>query len=88
MVEMDELIVLATDDEPVRRYLRRMGIAERVITRYPERAGHGDSVAIGFGRDDVGEIPPLRLRCPDGLGFELTSPGGGQEKARPRVSPA
>jgi hypothetical protein len=75
MVEMDELIILATDDKPVRRYLRRMGIAERVITRYVESAVQGDSVTISFGRDDGGEIPPLRLRCPDGLGFELTSPG-------------
>jgi hypothetical protein len=32
MVEMDELIILATDDEPVRRYLRRMGMAKRVIS--------------------------------------------------------
>jgi hypothetical protein len=52
-----------------------MGIAERVITRYVESAVQGDSVTISFGRDDGGEIPPLRLRCPDGLGFELTSPG-------------
>jgi hypothetical protein len=32
MVEMDELIIRATDDEPVRRYLRRMGICEHDIT--------------------------------------------------------
>jgi hypothetical protein len=74
VVEMNELIVLATDDEPVRRFLRRMGMAERVITRYVEKAEQGDSVTIRFGRDDDGEAPPLRLRCPDGLGFELTSP--------------
>jgi len=52
MVEMDELIIPATDDEPVRRYLRRMDIAERVITRYVENAEQGDSVTISFGRDD------------------------------------
>ena len=74
MVEMGELIILATDDEPVRRYLRRMGIAERVITRYVDKARGGTPVTISFGRDEDGEIPPLRLRCPDGLGFELTSP--------------
>ena len=74
MVEMDELIILATDDDPVQRYLRRMGITERVITRYVEKAREGKPVTISFGRDQEGKIPPLRLRCPDGLGFELTSP--------------
>jgi hypothetical protein len=38
MVEMDELVILATDGEPVRRYLRRMGIAEHDITEYVEQA--------------------------------------------------
>jgi hypothetical protein len=74
MAEMSELIILATEDEPVRRYVRRMGIAESVITRYVENAAQGDPVTISFGRDDDGEIPLLRLSCPDGLGFELTSP--------------
>jgi hypothetical protein len=74
MVEMDELIILATDDEPVRRYLRRMGMAERVISGYVEKAEQGGSVTIRFGSDGDGEIPSLRLRCPDGLGFELTAP--------------
>jgi len=31
-------------------------------------------VAISFGSEREGEIPSLRLRCPDGLGFELTAP--------------
>jgi hypothetical protein len=72
MVEMDELIILATDDGPVRRYLRRMGLAEQAITRYVSKAARGQTVAIGLGRDDEREIQSLRLRCPDGLGFELT----------------
>jgi hypothetical protein len=71
MVEMDELIILATDDGPVRRYLRRMGVAEHVIGRYVAKARRGQTVSIGSGREGS-EIPPLRLRCPDGLGFELT----------------
>jgi hypothetical protein len=77
MVDMDELIILATDDEPVRGYLRRMGITECVITWHVEKAEQGDSVTISFGGDSDGEIPPLRLRCPDGLGFELTVPSAG-----------
>jgi hypothetical protein len=71
MVEMDELIILATDDGPVRRYLRRMGLAEHVITRCVAKAERGQTVSIGSGHGGSG-IPPLRLRCPDGLGFELT----------------
>jgi hypothetical protein len=39
-----------------------------------EKAEQGGSVTIRFGSDGDGEIPPLRLRCPDGLGFELTAP--------------
>jgi hypothetical protein len=35
-------------------------------------------VSIGLGRHDGHELPPLRLRCPDGLGFELTEAQQGQ----------
>jgi hypothetical protein len=52
-----------------------MGMAEHIISGYVEKAGQGGSVTISFGRDADGEIPPLRLRCPDGLGYELTAPG-------------
>jgi hypothetical protein len=61
---MDKLLVLATDDEPVRRYLRRMGMAERVIARYVEQAWGGRTVSIDFGCDEEGEIPSLQLHCP------------------------
>jgi hypothetical protein len=60
----------------VRRYLRRMGVAERVIARYAERARDGRTVSIDFGCDDEGEIPSLQLHCPGRLGFELTTPAG------------
>jgi hypothetical protein len=74
MVEMDELIIVATDDEPVRRYLRRMGICEFDITQYVAWAQSGEAVSISFGTDGEGATPPLRLRCPDRLAFELTAP--------------
>jgi hypothetical protein len=70
---VEELIIQATDDGPVRRYLRRMGMAERVISRYVEDAEQGVLVTIGFSSDADGVIPPLRLQCYNGPGFELTS---------------
>jgi hypothetical protein len=73
MVEMEELIIMATDDEPVRRYLRRMDMREHDVTKYVTACRKGEPVTISFGSDDEGEILPLQL-CPDGLRFELTSP--------------
>jgi hypothetical protein len=52
-----------------------MGIAERDITPYADKACVGQSMTISFGSDGDGKIPQLpcpRLPCPDGPGFELT----------------
>jgi hypothetical protein len=74
MVDMDELVVLATDDAPVRRYLAKLGIRERDITQYVDEARQGRPVTVSLGNMDGGLIPPLRLRCRGGSDFELTSP--------------
>jgi hypothetical protein len=80
MVDMDGLLVLATDSEPVRRYLRRVGIHEPDITQYIEAARQGRSVTVSLGCDDEGELPSLRLSCADGA-FELTSPSEPGDRA-------
>jgi len=59
---------------PVRRYLRRLGVPELNIAQYVAEARRGGPVTVSFGSNNKGVMPPLRLYCPGGSEFELTSP--------------
>ena len=64
--------VLAAGEEPVRQYLRRLGMPEADISVYLDEARRGPGpAAFSFGTDDEGLIPQLRLDC-EGQEFVLS----------------
>jgi hypothetical protein len=64
--------VLAAGEEPVRRYLRGLGMPEPDISVYLDEARRGPGPAtFSFGTDDEGLIPQFRLDS-EGAEFVLS----------------
>jgi hypothetical protein len=71
---MHEPGVLAAGEEPVRQYLRRLGMPEADISLYLDEARKGLGPAtFSFGTDDEGLIPQLSSSGDDSCNEQLSA---------------